>query len=121
MNILFAQFISPIVSNHCYSDPTINMINFDDFITGNKSDYVHFIEEIFTNDNISLLHQISYGNSIEIDEKQAFSMRFISIILGNEELFSKINENYPPDFNEANIDVYLEYIQSCYHFPRFSY
>lgn len=120
MNNLFAQFISPIVSNHCHSDPTINMINFDDFITGNKSDYVHFIEEILTTDNISLLHQISYGNSIEIDDKQAFSMRFISIILSNEELFSKINENYPPDFNEANIDVYLEYIQSCYHFPRFS-
>ena len=47
-------------------------------------------------------------------------LRFISFILGNEELFSKLNESFPPDFSEENIDTYLKYIQSCYGFSQFS-
>ena len=47
-------------------------------------------------------------------------MRFLSIILGNEELFSILNTNFPPEFTEDNFEIYLNYAECCYHFSQFS-
>ena len=84
-----------------------------------KSDiFSQFSKDIFTSDIIFLIQQISSGYSIEINANQAYKLRFISIILGNEELFVNINKVFPPDFNDQNFDLYLQYIQNCYQFSQ---
>lgn len=120
MNRLFADFISPVISHHHQSDPTISSFNFSDLFSSNKDEFSLFSKDIVTPDIVSLFQSISSGFSIEIDEKQAFKFRFLSIILGNDELFSRINELFPPDFSEENLEIYSDFIQSCYNFSRFS-
>ncbi|KAK8876677.1 hypothetical protein M9Y10_006897 [Tritrichomonas musculus] len=53
-----------------------------------------------------------------MNDDQAYKMRFISIILGNEELFAKINEVFPHELNEANIEIYINYYKICYQFSQ---
>lgn len=120
LNSFLAEFISPVISRLHQADPTITSIKFDELYLGKTNDFNLFISDIITSDTISLLFEISSGSPIKIDETQAFKMRFLSIILGNEELFFRINEIFPPDFNDENLDVYLEYIECCYHFSQFS-
>lgn len=38
----------------------------------------------------------------------------------NEELFTKINELFPPDFSKENLELYVDYIQCCYNFSIIS-
>lgn len=71
-------------------------------------------------DIIPLFQSISRGYTIEVDDRQAFKFRFLSIILGNEELFSRINELFPPDFSEENLEIYVDFIQCCYNFSLLS-
>ena len=120
MKRIFAEFISPVISRFFQSDPTVDTINFDDIFSSKKDDFYKFTKDIFTEDTISLIKQISSGFTVEINETQAIKLRFISIILGNEELFQKINETFPPDFSAKNLDTYFELVQSCYYFSQFS-
>ena len=120
MKRIFAEFISPVISRFFQSDPTVDTIKFDDIFSSKKDDFYKFTKDIFTEDTISLIKQISSGFTVEINETQAIKLRFISIILGNEELFQKINETFPPDFSAKNLDTYFELVQSCYYFSQFS-
>ena len=118
MKKIFAEFISPVISNLHHSDPTIEQIRFDDLYPNNSVEFKKFIKDILTEETISLLHEISNGSTIEINSSQSFQLRFLSILLGNEELFDKINELFLPDFSEANLDTYIEYIECCYNFSK---
>lgn len=120
MKSFFAEFISPVISRLHQSDPTIQQINFSDLFSEQKDYFAKSAKDIMTPDIISLLQQISSGYSISINNDQAFKMRFLSIILGNEELFSKLNEFFPPDLTEENVNTYLKYIECCYNFSQFS-
>ena len=117
MKKIFAEFISPVISNLHLSDPTIEQIRFDDLYPNKDANFKKITKEILTEETISLLQEISSGSVIEINSSQSFQLRFISIILGNEELFDKINELFLPDFSE-NLDTYIEYIESCYNFSK---
>ena len=120
MNRIFAEFVSPIVSHIRQSDPTIQYVNFENLFSSKKSDFIKCTNDIFSSDIISIFRDISSGSSIEIDNSQALKLRLLSIILGNEELFNKINELFPPDFSKENISNYVDFIQTCYPFSRFS-
>lgn len=121
MKSIFAEFISPIISHLHQSDPTIQEIEFNDIISDKKIDFEEFSpNNILTNDIISLFLQISSGYSIEINHDQASKMRFLSILLGNSELFDKLNENFPLNFSEENLTVYLKNIQSFYFISQLS-
>lgn len=120
MKSFFAEFISPIISRLHQSDPTIETIDFSELFHDKSQQFKEFSKYIITDETISLLQQISSGFTIDINEEQAFKMRLLSIILGNEELFTKINENFPPDYSEENISTYLTNIQCYYHFSQFS-
>ena len=78
------------------------------------SDFPQF-EVIFTEEMISFLQQISSGFSISINEKQNIKMRAISILLGNEELFNKINEVYLLEFNLQNVERFLQTLRNYYY------
>lgn len=120
MKRIFAEFISPLISRLYQSDPTIELINFSDLFPGKAEEFNNFTKDIITEDLITILMQISYGFSAEKTEVQALKLRFLSIILGNEELFIKINELFPPDFSTENLDTYVEYLQSCFYFSHIS-
>lgn len=120
MNNLFAEFISPIVSKIHYSDQTIDYIYLNDFLKCNSLDFQLNPEEIFSDDIISLLQQLSRGYSISINIEQSIKLRFISIILQNDELYEKINESFPTEINESNIDLYLHNLKLLYDCSKIS-
>ena len=97
MKTIFAEFISPKVSKIHHSDPTISSINFSDQLKG-----ITLTENILTKFKL-----ISQGESIDINEEESFQMKIISILLENQDLFSKLNELYINNINETNIDQYL--------------
>lgn len=81
MKNLFAEFISPYVSQIHKSDPTIASIHFHNKNPTNHSKTNYFSkmsEEVF-----SLFESISTGNSIDIDKEQCFYLQIISILLKN--------------------------------------
>lgn len=128
MNTIFAEFVSPKVSHLRYADSTINSIQFDKAFPNleiSTTNYAQTYRELFTEDIISIVHQISCGYSVEINQEQSFRLQLISILLENEELYDKINEIYPIDISETNINLYLQHLQFFYSFSdssnRFNY
>lgn len=93
-NTFFAEFISPMISHLHQCDPTITSINIEDIIN-NRSKKTIPIHQFITDHSISQLEQMMQGSSIDINEEDQKSLRIISIILGNEELFQKINQLNP--------------------------
>ena len=121
MKSFFAEFISPIVSRIHQIDPTIHIINIGESNACNNEDINELAKTVLTPEIISLFIQISSGFSINITEEQAIKLRFLSILLGNDELHDKLNEHFPPNYNEENVNSYLKNIESCYHFSRFKF
>lgn len=115
MKSIYAEFLSPAVCRLHQADPTINSIQYDNYF--NEFSTLKF-EDIFNDEIISLLHQISSGFSIEINEDQGFLLQIVSILMENEELFEKINENFQFNIQETNIDKYLENLNFFYSFTR---
>ncbi|KAK8876532.1 hypothetical protein M9Y10_006749 [Tritrichomonas musculus] len=107
MNPIYADFVSPAASKLHTSDPTISSIYFKDCKFG-KSKSQFQIEQIMSEDMVSLLKQISFGLPIQMNEEQTFKMRIISVLLQNNELFTMINENLKNEINETNLDFYLQ-------------
>lgn len=95
MDKMKAEFISPIASKMYHSDKTIDSIQFE---FPENIEFFKF-EEICTNEIFSFLRQISIGSSISINEEQSVSLKIIAVLLGNEELFNKLNDIYPLEFN----------------------
>lgn len=105
---IYSEFISPIVSHMHHADPTIDRLYIDYQIksTATTNDHGNDISGIQT-----LIVNISSGQSIEMNKEQLQDMRNISIFLGNEELFNKINEIFPLDTNDDNIGELLEIVE----------
>ena len=102
MKNLFAEFISPYVSQIHQSDPTITSIHFYNmnFTNQSKTNYLSKMsEEIF-----SLFEAISKGNSIDIDKEQCFQLQNISILLKNREMFTKLYELFEDDEKEEEFE-----------------
>lgn len=111
INNVFAEFISPAVSRLHKSDPTINTINISSYFTNPSKVSKNQISDIFNDENISLLEQLSKGNSININENNILNMQIISILLGNEELFQKISKLNSIENDPNNIEFCLQQIE----------
>ena len=109
MDNIFADFISPVVSNLHLSDPTANSIDFTKQING-----LTFTDEVF-----SLIQLLSKGTLIEIKDEQFFQIQAISVLLGNEELFSLINDKID-NINDSNLDQYLTNLKILSQISPFS-
>lgn len=120
MNNQSAEFISPPVSRLHFTDPTVNLICYDDFFDDSINECSKRYNTIFTEDIIQLLYQISGGYSIEVDEEQSIKMRFISLLLGNDELFNKLSELFPLKNDETNFEDYLDQLQLFQYFSQLS-
>lgn len=104
MKRLFADFISPLVSNIHQTDPTIDSICLNDVIdTGYK--LTGLIDSEF------IKNEISKGIPVEIDFEMSNKIRIFSILIWNEELFKSMNKLYPVELNEKNADLSLQYLQ----------
>lgn len=80
-----------------------------------------FYEDLFNDNVIDLFHKISIGYEIEIDEEMGVKLRLLSMIIGNEELYQKINEIFPQNINETSIDLYLLYLQNTNYYKSFPF
>ena len=118
MKKIFAEFISPTVSRLHQADPTISFLSTTDLFQSPEKANSQFSKNIFNEKTISYLKQISAGYSIEITEDQIFNMQIISILLGNEELFYKINDIYSNNADVESIDNYLQQLQFFYYCSR---
>ena len=115
MKSFFAEFISPVVSNIHKVDPTINHINFGEIIKSDNNNFKELSKSLLTPDTISL-QLISSGSFIELDELQAIKLRILSAILGNEELYTKLNELFPSNYSEDKVNIYMKKIENFYDF-----
>ncbi|KAK8888408.1 hypothetical protein M9Y10_039478 [Tritrichomonas musculus] len=71
-----------------------------------------FFDDIFNEEIMNILIQISRGQQIDIDIKTATKLQILSMIIGNDELFQLISNLFPQSINETNIDIYLLYLQN---------
>lgn len=97
MKTVFADFISPKVSKLHILDPTIDYLS----LTYQNKDIT------LTESILSKFKLISCGYSVDINEEESNQMKAISILLENNELFSKLNELFSSEINEENIDQYI--------------
>lgn len=105
MKRIFAEFLSPKVSQLHKADPTVNFLDLNDMVESkelNESREPAKLLKIA----ISLIEKLFEGEKVEINEDQEFPMRFLSILLGNKEMFDKINELYV-DGKDLEVDHYL--------------
>ena len=108
MKINFAEFISPRISRLRSIDPTINSINFNFPFTE--------LQDIFTEDTISILTRLSKGFPIDINQSQSFKLQLISVLLSNEELFNTIHESFHNSIDESNLYLYINHLKLINHF-----
>ena len=120
LNRISAEFISPLVSHIHYSDPTLNSINYDKII---EEHYEHDNKDKNINVNtkshqlhISQSHQeklekISNGESIEITSSEMDEFLLLSILIGNEELYNKINMERAKDCETRSVASLLKELE----------
>lgn len=100
MRNINAEFLSPIVSRIHHSDPTIDSIYFKYPQNGAFSPF----EELFSDETIKLITQISDGEEVTISSEQANKMQQVSILLCNDELFKSMQALYPQSGDESVIE-----------------
>ena len=98
MKNLFAEFVSPYVSQIRQSDPTINSIRFCNKNSTNQSQ-TNYLSQM-SDEVFALFESISKGEKIEIDDKQCFQLQILSILIKNEEMFMKLDELFEKEDDE---------------------
>ena len=63
-----------------------------------------------------MLHTLSIGDSIDIDQSQGFKLLIISILLENPELFKVISDSFQMEINDNNLDHYIQLLMHLYQF-----
>lgn len=117
MNSIFAEFLSPKVSKLHQSDPTIECISYDEFNNNQKITNKQTLTKLFTIENLNQLSQLSQGHSIYVKEEEISNLRIISMLLGNTELFSKLDDLYPKSKeNEPDVDRLIDQLQIYEYF-----
>lgn len=104
MKKIFAEFLSPIVHQIHLSDPTVDSLDFD-FISDPD---LPNLDQLFEGKIIEYLLKISNGFSIEVSKEENEKLQLISIILNNKELFDKLNDLNPIEFDEENLKPYIQ-------------
>ena len=119
------KFISPIVSNLHKTDQTINYICIKDFNSNELNFNSNSKDEFFDDELDSLFQKIAHGFHTEISKEQSFKIQILSFLIGNEELFSKINEIHQIEINESNLNEYLKNLEFIFNISqksqRFNY
>lgn len=111
MSKINADFISPLISHLHILDPTLVKYQYP------KDDSMN---EIFTDEIISFIDLLSRGESIEINESQGQKLQQLSILLGNQEIYSKINELFPPNVSSMQIKGIIQQLSSQKYLMRFN-
>lgn len=110
MSNVKAEFLSPIVSRIHQTDPTINSIQFKMPLLINKKNKKSSKSNVISENVINCLKELSEGRKIQINEDQSYEIRSISMLLGNNELYSEMSRIFPIDINEKNVKENFEKI-----------
>ena len=100
MSKIFADFISPLISQIHQSDPTMKKYKY-------PSD--DCMKTIFSESNLEHFKNICNGNEVKINEKEGRNLQDLSILLWNEELFKTIDAIFEFDKKEMKIDEIFSY------------
>lgn len=100
---LYAEFISPYVSQIHQSDPTIDKVEFSYSTTSKKSNDT-------TYEIISLFETLMKGEHITIDKEQSRELQLISLFIKNDELFHQLNEMFKEEYENENINEELHFL-----------
>lgn len=92
---VFAEFISPYVSQIHLIDPTIESVSF--FNKTEKNNENDTYSNNLSKETISIFERISKGEKAEIDDKEIYQLQIISILIQNEELFNALEKLYDKD------------------------
>lgn len=106
MNRLFADFISPKVSQFHFIDPTI-----DSLVISNKNDRRYF-------DAFNKIVKMAKGEAVEITVDELSLFAELSQILSNDDLFESIFKKFQSNLNILNIFSFVEL--EINHFLRLS-
>lgn len=104
MSNVKAEFLSPIVSRIHQSDPTIDSIHFKIPLLINRKNKTSSKSNTISENVINCIKDLSEGRKIQINEDQSYEIRNISILLGNNELYSEMSRIFPIDINEKNVE-----------------
>ena len=118
MKNIFAEFISPRVSILHQSDPTISSLNVLYDPSKKISKKANDLDAIITDDIVRYIKELSTGQSIEIKQEDINNLKIVSIFLGNDELYFKLN-----DFSSKtaeNIDYFIKYLKYSEYFMQAS-
>lgn len=113
LNNLFAEFISPYVCQIHQSDPTIDFIRFVDEKSPQSESITNFFQKL-TKDICTLFELISKGNRVNINKTQCIQLQVLSVLLKNEELFTKLNELFQNDTTENGLTESLDSLLILY-------
>lgn len=108
MNRFFADFISPRASRIHYSDVTVDFIDLSRIAS--FFSLINEESDLFSDEAMSLFHKLSSGYEIELNDETSQKLRFISILIGNEELYHKIGELFQREENEEDFDKLIQYL-----------
>lgn len=108
MNRFFADFISPRASRIHYSDATVDFIDLSRIAS--FFSLINEESDLFSDEAMSLFHKLSSGYEIELNDETSQKLRFISILIGNEELYHKIGELFQREENEEDFDKLIQYL-----------
>ena len=92
INKIFAEFISPKISQLHQIDPTINYLKLDDVIQSKTLNEQLKTKVNITKNTFLYLEQLFKGNRVEITKKEQFSLQYLSFLLGNEEMFDTVSK-----------------------------
>ncbi|KAK8896688.1 hypothetical protein M9Y10_014602 [Tritrichomonas musculus] len=115
MHRFLAEFISPRVSSLHYSDPTSSILQLDK-VTNER---IKFNTEI-NRELLEKLRLITLGESVDIDFEESQKLRILSLFLGNQEIFSKVNELFPVFTEDTNIDNCINNFEYNQYFKYFN-
>lgn len=106
---IFAQFLSPKVSQIHLSDPTVDFLNFEFMLTSKFPKY----DEFFSDDIFDLLQKISRGYSVDVKDNQAHKLALVAMLLGNKELTGlSLELDCMNNFDTRNVQGYIEFVLS---------
>lgn len=113
-NKINAEFISPVISHLHQCDPTINSMNIEDiFIKKSNQSNVNISESA-----ISSFEELLKGSPIDIKEKDEAFFRYLSIILGNDEMYHQIVSLNPNCIQNRPIDELIDEVNFYDEYSR---
>ncbi|KAK8835909.1 hypothetical protein M9Y10_040287 [Tritrichomonas musculus] len=108
---IFAEFFSPRVSHMHQCDPTIDYLDFGELLSNTKKKTTIF-ENVLNESTKNMISGMTRGENIDIEEGNEKNVRYLSVLLGNDELFNLVSDGVMKEGTiEDKIEELFVYIE----------